>query len=91
MAVTDSAATSLESALATRTFDDTCEATTEIVDRQLGVNPATAPIDASRNMTALSRFISAEARKNMKFRILWLVRGGWVCLTHVVPSPEPLD
>lgn len=76
MAVTDSAATSLESALATRTFDDTCEATTEIVDRQLGVNPATAPIDASRNMTALSRFISAEARKNMKFRILWLVRGG---------------
>jgi len=61
VAVSDSAATSLERALATRTFDDTCEATTENVDRQLGVNPATAPIDdASRNMTA--RFISAEAR-----------------------------
>ena len=71
MAVTDSEATSLESALATRTFDDTCEATTENEERQLGVNPATAPIDASRNMTA--RFISAEARKSMKFRMV--VRG----------------
>ena len=54
--VTDSAATSLESALATRTFDDDDE--TENVDRrQLGVNPDTAPIDASSNTRDLSRFI----------------------------------
>jgi hypothetical protein len=56
VAVTDSAATSLESALATRTFDECNDTTTA---RQMGVvvNPDTAPIDASSNTRVLSRFI----------------------------------
>lgn len=58
VAVTDSAATSLNSALATRTFDSECDDCA--TKRQLGVvmNPDTAPIEASSNTRALlSRFI----------------------------------
>jgi hypothetical protein len=73
--VTDSAATSLESALATRTFDgDECNDTT--TERQLGVvvNPVTALIDASSNTRALSRFIVVYPRRGKKN--LWCgVRG----------------
>ena len=59
--VTDSAATSLESALATRTFDDDDE--TENVDRrQLGVNPDTAPIDASSNTRAHQSWAGSKRR-----------------------------
>lgn len=83
-----SAATSLNSALATLTFDSEWDDTA--TERQLGVvvNPDTAPIDASSNTRALSKFMFCRGEDMVG--VMSGVRGVDVRTTYIRRTLAPL-